>query len=68
MTTHEHDDLQRRVGHLDDRFNDHVLDDEKRFGRIEKLIVFVAVLVLMPKIGGPEASALLTHAVAFLAH
>lgn len=65
-----YDRLERIDEKLDDRLalieaaqdaaaekqNEHEKDDERRFGRIEKLTLALVLAVASPKLGGPDVS------------
>jgi hypothetical protein len=61
-------DLVRTVKDVDDKLDTHKLDVERRFGRLEKVVGLLAFLVLIPKIGGPSASEVVTHVAAIATH
>lgn len=61
-------DLVNSVQSVDDKLGTHQLDVEKRIGRIEKGLLALAVMVITPKLGGPDASSLVTHVAMAVSH
>jgi hypothetical protein len=64
MTTGEKSHLDRledTMVRLDGKFDEHTITDEKRFGRIEKLVCLVLAVIFLPKLGGTDASTLAMH-------
>lgn len=63
MTTH--DEALQRIEEKVDGFNkwamDHAVSDERRFGRIEKMIGFVGLIELLPKLVGIDPASVVTH-------
>lgn len=46
--------VYEKVDDVDDKIADVRVDFEKRLGRIEKVLLLIAVMVASPKVGGPE--------------
>jgi hypothetical protein len=57
------DKLDGRLGKLEDTFVEHAKSDEKRFGRLEKMLLVLFLMVASPKLGGPDAASLVAHVV-----
>ena len=57
------DKLDHRLDKLADAHQLHTLEDERRFGRIDKLLVGIAVAVASPKIGGPDVANVVADAI-----
>jgi cell division protein FtsL len=55
------DRLHEQQMALNQQFAEHAKDDERRFGRIEKMLLALAALILLPKMGGSDPSTLLAH-------
>lgn len=55
-------ELHEKLTVIDDKLDVHFKDDERRFGRIEKGLVVLGVMVAAPKLGAPSA----TQATAFV--
>lgn len=61
-------DLVETVNTVDEKLDSHKIEVEKRMGRLEKGLAVLAVIVLIPKIGGPSVSEVATHIAALTTH
>lgn len=48
------DRIEAKLDASAEKFHNHVVDDEKRFGRITYLLVALLMAGLSPKLGGPS--------------
>lgn len=57
------DRIETRMGGIEKAHNIHTVEDERRFGRIDRLLVGIAVAVASPKIGGPDVAHVVSAAI-----